>query len=54
MCFLPFKKVGDGTGGDRKGWVLTVKGLTHFHQLQVEDAAVIYPEHKRQDINHQK
>ena len=46
-----FKKVNGGTGGKKKGCVLTVKGLTHVHQLEVENAAAIYPEH---NINHQK
>ncbi|KAF8432503.1 hypothetical protein BGX38DRAFT_248137 [Terfezia claveryi] len=54
LCFLSFKKINDGAGGGKKGWVLTVKDLTHTHQLEVENAAIIYPEHKRQDNNYQK
>lgn len=33
---------------------MALKDLTHVHQLEVEDAAVIYREYKRQDMNYQK
>ena len=54
MCFPSFKKVHDGTGGKKKGWVLPMKGLTRVHQLEVENAAAICSEHKGHNINHQK
>ena len=36
MCSLSFKKVNDGTGRKKKGWVLTVKGLTHVHNWRLK------------------
>ena len=59
MCFPSVKKVGGKRAGENGGWRdtakegcdLTVEDLTHVHQLEVENTAAIYPEHKQHDIN---